>query len=162
MDPEYFKSIEKHMMETKNSNFTNIKPQRRIIRINAGEEIEKKYENSSILYLDELVDKTKSKYNEMTEKIKQQILTGKKKGVVNYQTLGWKQAKEIKNWCDENNIKSDIIEDTNIVRNKLKNIYIWHDIDGNIYDDGTDDYARQWMDFNKIKQNVVYIQVYKQ
>lgn len=93
----------------------------------------------------------------MTEQNIRQIQGSKRK--VKYQTLGWKNAKEIKSWCDENNIFCNIVTDQNITRNKLVNIDVWHSIDGNLYDDGTRDYGHQYLDFRCIKQNVVYVEV---
>ena len=97
----------------------------------------------------------------MTEKIIYQIQNSKRKGITKYQTLGFKQAKEIKLWCDQNNINCNIVEDLIIKRNKLKSIDIWHDEKGILYDDGTHDYGNQYLNFRKIKQNVVYVQISK-
>jgi hypothetical protein len=108
-----------------------------------------------------MVNNSAKKYIKTTENIIHKITNGKRKGKIKYQTLGWKQAKEIKLYCDKNNINCNIIEDDNIMQNKLKNIGIWYDIEGNIYDDGTRDYGRQYLDYRKIKQRVVYIQVVK-
>ena len=161
MDNAYFKSIERHCQITKKNNYTSIKPTRKINRnMFQGEVIEQK----GVIQLPDctikkMVDGVNLKYTKMTEQIIRQIQTTKRKGKVKYQTLGWKQAKEIKSWCDENNIICNIVTDPIITRNKLVNIDVWHSIDGNLYDDGYLDYGNQYLDFRSAKQNVVYVEV---
>jgi hypothetical protein len=165
MDNTYFQNIEINIQQTKtNDNSKIIYPNRELLKRKGikGEEI-KKNRVSKIPQetIDNMVNNSSKKYIKTTENIIHKITNGKRKGKIKYQTLGWKQAKEIKLYCDENNINCDIIEDKNIMQNKLKNIGIWYDIEGNIYDDGTRDYGHQYLDYRKIKQNVVYIQVIK-
>jgi hypothetical protein len=163
MDKTYFTNIERHCQITRNNNYTNIEPTRRINRyMFRGEVIEKT--GCSQIPIDTLkimVDESNKKYKKMTEKIIQQIQTSTRNGKVKYQALGWKHAKEIKSWCDENYINCDIVVDPIITRNKLVNIDIWHAINGNLYDDGYGDYGNQYLDFRSTKQNVVYIEVNK-
>lgn len=162
MDNKYFESIERHCQITKGDiNSTSIKPTRKINRnMFHGKVIEKKgVSQLPIDTIKKMVDGTNKKYIKMKKQIIQQIQTTKRKGKVKYQTLGWKHAKEIKSWCDENNIICNIVTDPNITRNKLVNIDVWHSIDGNLYDDGYEDYGNQYLDFRTIKQNVVYVEV---
>ena len=159
MDNTYFESIERHCQITKKNNYTSIKPTRKINRnMFQGEVIEQTGVSQLPDYtIKEMVDGANLKYTKMTEQIIRQIQTTKRK--VKYQTLGWKQAKEIKSWCDENNIICNIVTDPIITRNKLVNIDVWHSIDGNLYDDGYLDYGNQYLDFRSTKQNVVYVEV---
>ena len=161
MDNIYFESIERHCQITKNNNHTSIRPIRKINRNKfQGEVIEKKGISQLPYYtVKKMVDGSNLKYKKMTEQIIQQIQTTKRNGKVKYQTLGWKHAKEIKLWCDENNVICNIVTDPIITRNKLVNIDIWHSIDGNLYDDGCRDYGNQYLDFRSTKQNVVYVEV---
>ena len=75
---------------------------------------------------------------------------------VSYRSL-WER--QVFKWCDENNVICNIVTDPIITRNKLVNIDVWHSIDGNLYDDGYEDYGNQYLDFRSIKQNVVYVEV---
>lgn len=108
-----------------------------------------------------MIDGSNKKYIDTTTKIIKQIQTNKCNENKKYQTLGWKQAKEIKKWCNENNYVCNIIEDPIIERNKLQYIDVWFDENGDLYDDGTRDYGRQYLDFRSTKQNVVYVQIIK-
>ena len=110
MDNTYFESIERHCQITKKNNYTSIKPTRKINRnMFQGEVIEQTGVSQLPDYtIKEMVDGANLKYTKMTEQIIRQIQTTKRKGKVKYQTLGWKQAKEIKSWCDENNINTDL------------------------------------------------------
>jgi hypothetical protein len=161
MDNTYFESIERHCQITKKNNYTSIKPTRKINRnMFQGEVIEQTGVSQLPDYtIKKMVDGANLKYTKMTEQIIRQIQTTKRKCKVKYQTLGWKQAKEIKSWCDENNIICNIVTDPIITRNKLVNIDVWHSIDGNLYDDGYLDYGNQYLDFRSTKQNVVYVEV---
>lgn len=165
MNNTYFQNIEMNIQQTKtNDNSIIIYPNRKLLKRKniKGEEIKKncisKIPQETI---DNMVNNSAKKYIKTTKNIIHKITNGKRKGKIKYQTLGWKQAKEIKLYCDENNINCDIIEDKNIMRNKLKNIGIWYDINGDLYDDETRDYGHQYLDYRKIKQKVVYIQVIK-
>lgn len=159
MKSDYFESIERHCQECKSM---NVIPNRRcLINKIHGKEIEKRGKRIPYDTLERMVNGSNEKYLRTTEKLKHQILNSKRKGIVKYQTLGWKQAKEIKLWCEQNNIQCDIVEDTKVVRNKLDNINIWFDSDGRLYDDGCRDYGRQYLDFQYKKQQVVYIQINK-
>lgn len=163
MDNTYFESIERHCQITKKKTHTNVEPTRRINK-NAfyGEVIEKTgVSQIPIDTMERMVKGSNLKYKKMTEQIMRQIQTTKRKGKVKYQTLGWKHAKEIKSWCDENNIICNIVTDPIITRNKLVNIDVWHSTDGNLYDDGYNDYGRMYLDFRSTKQNVVYVEVLK-
>ena len=160
MKASYFENIERHCQESEKNNGIII-PTRRCIRISG---IEIKKEGVSQLpdvTLKKMVEGVTKKYVKMTEQITHQIQNSKRQGITKYQTLGWKHAKEIKSWCDENNINCNIVTDQTITRNKLQSIDIWHDKKGNLYDDGYEDYGNQYLDFRKIKQNVVYVQVSK-
>jgi len=160
MDNIYFESIERHCQITKNNNNESIKPMRKINKnMFQGKVIEKKVSQLPDYTIINMVDGANKKYKQMTEKIIHQIQTTKRKGNVKYQTLGWKHAKEIKHWCEQNNIICNIITDPIITRNKLVKIDVWHTIDGNLYSDGYEDYANQYLDFRTIKQNVVYVEV---
>ena len=160
MDNTYFESIERHCQITKKNNYTSIKPTRKINRnMFQGKVIEQTSVSQLPDYtIKKMVDGANLKYKKMTEQIIRQIQTTKRMKV-KYQTLGWKHAKEIKSWCDENNIICNIVTDPIITRNKLVNIDVWHSIDGNLYDDGYEDYGNQYLDFRSIKQNVVYVEV---
>jgi hypothetical protein len=162
MNTSYFENIERHCQESKKHNYVNvIIPTRRCIGI-SGIEIKKEgVSQLPDITLKRMVEGATKKYVKMTERITHQIQNGKRKGITKYQTLGWKHAKEIKSWCDENNINCNISTDQTITRNKLQSIDIWHSIDGNLYDDGYRDYGNQYLDFRSIKQNVVYVQVSK-
>ena len=158
MKASYFENIERHCQESEKKNGIII-PTRRCIRI-SGIEIKKEGVSQLPDYtIKEMVDGANLKYTNLTEQIIRQIQTTKRKGKVKYQTLGWKQAKELKSWCDENNIICNIVTDPIITRNKLVNIDVWHSIDGNLYDDGFLDYGNQYLDFRSTKQNVVYVEV---
>ena len=161
MDNTYFESIERHCQECEKINDNDvIRPTRRCISNISGIEIKKEGVSQLPDYtIKKMVDGANLKYTKMTEQIIRQIQTTKRKGKVKYQTLGWKQAKEIKSWCDENNIICNIVTDPIITRNKLVNIDVWHSIDGNLYDDGYLDYGNQYLDFRSTKQNVVYVEV---
>ena len=161
MDKTYFENIERHCQITNKNNYTSITPTRKIIKnMVQGEIIEKKGVSQLPDYtVETMVVRANLKYNKMTEQIIRQIQTTKRKGKVKYQTLGWKQAKEIKSWCDENDLICNIVTDPVITRNKLVNIDVWHSIDGNLYDDGYRDYGNQYLDFRSTKQNVVYVEV---
>ena len=166
MDNIYFENIEKHCQITDSGIFdkndTILKPTRKINRGQfQGVEIKKDDDVSALpdVTLERMVEGATKKYKKMTEQIINQIRTSKRKGNVKYQTLGWKHAKVIKSWCDENNINCNIVTDPTITRNKLVNIDIWFSIDGNLYDDGYEDYGNQYLDFHSIKQNVVYVEV---
>lgn len=117
------------------------------IEIQGGNEIQK-IKMREIIYKNAI-----QKYKNMTEKIINQIQMSKRKGNVKHQTLGWKQAKEIKKWCEQNNIICNIVEDVNITQNKLHSIDMYVDNDG-INNDN-------YINFIKIKQNVVYVLVNK-
>jgi len=162
MNKKYFESIERFCKVTNRSiNLTTIRPQRRCMSI-TGEVIEKNGESQIPEdTLKRMISGTTQKYKRTTSQIIHQIQTGKRKGTIKYQTLGWKQAKEIKLWCDENKINCNIVEDLNIMRNKLHSIDTWWDIDGTLYDDGTRDYGNEYIDFRIIKQHVVYVQIVK-
>jgi hypothetical protein len=108
-----------------------------------------------------MAERATKKYVKMTEQITHQIQNSKRQGITKYQTLGWKHAKEIKSWCDENNINCNIVTDQTITRNKLQSIDIWHDEKGYLYDDYFDDYGYMYLNYRSIKQPVVYIQVSK-
>ena len=159
MDNTYFESIERHCQITKKNNYTSIRPTRKINRnMFQGEVIEQTgVSQLPDCTIKEMVAGANLKYKKMTEQIIRQIQTTKRN--VKYQTLGWKHAKEIKSWCDENNIICNIVTDPIITRNKLINIDIWHSIDGNLYDDGSRDYGNRYLDFRSTKQNVVYVEI---
>jgi hypothetical protein len=161
MDNAYFESIERHCQITTNNNYTSIKPTRKINKnIFQGKVIERKgVSQIPDCTIKKMVDGANLKYRKMTEQIIRQIQTTKRNGKVKYQTLGWKHAKEIKSWCDENNIICNIVTDPNVTRNKLVNIDVWHSVDGNLYNDGYEDYGNQYLDFRSTKQNVVYVEV---
>ena len=163
MDNTYFESIERHCQITKKNNYTSIKPTRKINRnMFQGEVIEQTGVSQLPDYtIKKMVNGANLKYKKMTEQIIRQIQTTKRNGKVKYQTLGWKHAKEIKSWCDENNINCNIVTDQTITRNKLQSIDIWLDANGDLYDDGGRDYGYMYLDFRRIKQHVVYIQVSK-
>ena len=110
MDNTYFESIERHCQITEKNNYKSIKPTRKINRnMFQGEVIEQTGVSQLPDYtIKKMVDGANLKYTKMTEQIIRQIQTTKRKGKVKYQTLGWKQAKEIKSWCDENNIICNI------------------------------------------------------
>lgn len=164
MNTVYFENIERYFQECEKINYDYIViiPTRRCIRSIRGIEI-KKEDVSQIpdITLKRMVEGSTKKYVKMTDQIIYKIQNGKRKGIIKYQTLGYKQAKEIKLWCDENNINCNIITDQTITRNKLVNIDIWHDKKENLYDDGYEYCGNQYFDFRKIKQNVVYVQVIK-
>ncbi len=162
MDDTYFESIERHCQITNNYHYTNIIPVRRILRLRhiQGREVEKVgVSQIPSDTMERMVRGANEKYKKMTEKIIQQIQTSKRKGKVKYQTLGWKHAKEIKSWCDKNNVICAIVTDPIVTRNKLSSVNIWHTVDGELYNDGTRDYGHQHMDFHHKKQNVVYVEV---
>lgn len=161
MDAVYFESIEKHFQETNVKSSVDINPTRKIIRNLSGQEIKKVHSQIPEDTLKKMLNNTVDKYTRVTNEIKHKIKTGKRKGLIKYQTLGWKQAKEIKLWCCKNNINCDIVEDLNVTRNKLQSINVWHKANGELYDDGTRDYSRQFLDFCNKKQNVVYVQITK-
>ena len=163
MDNTYFESIERHCQITKKNNYTSIKPTRKINRnMFQGEVIEQTGVSQLPDYtIKEMVDGANLKYTKMTEQIIRQIQTTKRKGKVKYQTLGWKQAKEIKSWCDENNIICNIVTDPIITRNKLVNIDVWHSIDGNLYDDGFLDYGNQYHAANSILNYSIKVTILK-
>lgn len=160
MESTYFENIERHCQMTEYNNFTCITPVRKILRNKSGCVVEKT-STSKIPSdtMERMIDGANKKNTRMTEQIIRQIQTSNRKGNVKYQTLGWKHAKEIKSWCDKNNVICNIVTNPIITRNKLVNIDIWHTIDGNLYNDGTRDYGRQYLDFRYVKQNVVYIEV---
>jgi hypothetical protein len=163
MNTAYFENIVRYCQECEKINYNNvIRPIRRCIRNISGIEIKKEgvFQLPDIT-LKKMVEGSTKKYVKMTDQIIYKIQNGKRKGIIKYQTLGYKQAKEIKLWCDENNINCNIITDQTITRNKLVNIDIWHDKEGNLYNDGCRDYGNQYLDFRSIKQNVVYVQVSK-
>ena len=157
MNASYFENIERHCQESEKKNGIII-PTRRCIRISG---IEIKKEGVSQIPCKQMAERATKKYVKMTEQITHQIQNSKRQGITKYQTLGWKHAKEIKSWCDENNINCNIVTDQTITRNKLQSIDIWHDEKGYPYDDGGRDYGNQYLDFRSIKQHVVYIQVSK-
>lgn len=159
MDTTYFERIERHCQATTLNHA--IQPTRRCIKIKGTQILQYYLSVLSSQTLELMANKATQKYRKMLEKITHQIRTSKRKGIVKYQTLGWKQAKEIKLWCDSNNINCKIVEDVNIVRNKLQHIDVWHDINGNLYNDGTRDYSNQHLDFRSRPQKVVYIQIVK-
>ena len=160
MNASYFENIERHCQESEKKNGIII-PTRRCIRI-SGIEIKKEgVSQLPDITLKKMVEGSNKKYVKMTEQITHQIQNSKRQGITKYQTLGWKHAKEIKSWCDENNINCNIVTDQTITRNKLQSIDIWHDEKGVLYDDGYEDYGNQYLDFRSIKQHVVYIQVSK-
>lgn len=161
MDQTYFESIERHCQITKKNNYTSIKPTRRINRNMFHGEVIEKHGVSQLpaCTVERMVDGASIKYRKMTDQIIRQIQTAKRKGNVKYQTLGWRQAKEIKSWCDQNDIICNIVTDPVITRNKLVNIDVWHSIDGNLYDDGCRDYGHQYLDFRRKKQDVIYVEV---
>jgi hypothetical protein len=78
-----------------------------------------------------------------------------------YMTQGYKQAKQIKKYCDENNISCEIEEDQNIKKNKLKSIKLLHDPTGNTYNSECRDYAGEHIIFCKEKCNVIYVKIKK-
>jgi len=163
MNTAYFENIERHCQECKN-NYDSIviRPTRRCISNISGIEIKKEgVSQLPNITVKRMIEGSTNKYLKMTNQIIYQIQNGKRKGITKYQTLGFRQAKEIKLWCDEKNINCNIITDQTITRNKLVNIDIWHDKNGNLYDDGYEDYGNQYLDFRSIKQNVVYVQVSK-
>jgi hypothetical protein len=161
MDKTYFESIERHCQITEKNNYMSITPTRKHLKnMFQGEVIEKKGVSQLPDYtVETMVVRANLKYKKMTEQIIRQIQTTKRNGKVKYQTLGWKQAKEIKSWCDENDLICNIVTDPVITRNKLSNIDVWHSIDGNLYDDGYRDYGNEYLDFRSTKQNVVYVEV---
>ena len=164
MNTVYFENIERYCQECEknNYNYIVITPTRRCIRNISGIEIKKEgVSQIPDITLKRMVESSAKKYVKMTDQIIYKIQNGKRKGIIKYQTLGYKQAKEIKLWCDEKNINCNIITDQTITRNKLVNIDIWHDKKRNLYDDGYEDYGNQYLDFRSIKQNVVYVQVSK-
>ncbi len=113
MDKTYFENIERHCQITKKNNYTSITPTRKIIKnMFQGEVIEKKGVSQLPDYtVETMVVRANLKYKKMTEQIIRQIQTTKRNGKVKYQTLGWKQAKEIKSWCDENDLICNIVTD---------------------------------------------------
>ena len=160
MNASYFENIERHCQESEKKNGIII-PTRRCIRISG---IEIKKEGVSQIpagHCKQMAERATKKYVKMTEQITHQIQNSKRQGITKYQTLGWKHAKEIKSWCDENNINCNIVTDQTITRNKLQSIDIWLDANGDLYDDGGRDYGYMYLDFRRIKQHVVYIQVSK-
>ena len=161
MNASYFENIERHCQVSEKNNGIII-PTRRCIRNISGIEIKK--EGVSQIpagQCKQMAERATKKYVKMTEQITHQIQNGKRKGITKYQTLGWKHAKEIKSWCDENNINCNIVTDQTITRNKLQSIDIWHDEKGYLYDDYFDDYGYMYLNYRSIKQPVVYIQVSK-
>ena len=159
MENTYFERIERHCQEIRGTSLATITPVRQIIMIEKGREITKKCSQIPLDTLERMVGGATNKYKKMTDQIIHQIQTSKRKGTRKYQTLGWKQAKEIQSWCHSNNINCSIVQDTDITRNKLQSIDIWYDINGELYDDGSRDYERQHLDFRNTKQNVVYVQI---
>lgn len=160
MDKDYFLNIERHCQQTKHHNFETIHPTRKCIKNIYGEEIKKNnLSGIPINTLETMVSNANRKYNKTLNDIKNRILASKRKGITKYQTLGYKQSKEIKLWCEENNINCNIVEEPSITRNKLTNIDIWHDTEGNLYDNGCRDYGNMWIDYRNTRQNVIYIQV---
>ena len=161
MNASYFENIERHCQESEKNNDV-IRPTRRCIRSISGIEIKKEgVSQLPDITLKKMVEGSNKKYVKMTEQITHQIQNSKRQGITKYQTLGWKHAKEIKSWCDENNINCNIVTDQTITRNKLQSIDIWLDEKGYPYDDGYEDCGNQYLDFRSIKQHVVYIQVSK-
>lgn len=162
MDSAYFKNIQRHLEVSSSDEISCIVPTRHVLirRQIKGREIGVEHTNA-IPHdtLQKMVSGATNKYTKMTEKIICQIQTTKRKGTVKYQTLGWRQAKEIKLWCNQNNINCTLVEDSHISRNKLISIDIWHNDDGTLYSDGTEDYGREYLDFRKSKQNVVYVKI---
>ena len=162
MNASYFENIVRHCQESEKKNSVIIRPTRRCIRSISGIEIKKEgVSQLPDVTLKKMVEGATKKYVKMTEQITHQIQNSKRQGITKYQTLGWKHAKEIKSWCDENNINCNIVTYQTITRNKLQSIDIWHDEKGVLYDDGYEDYGNQYLDFRSIKQHVVYIQVSK-
>ena len=102
-----------------------------------------------------MINNSNQKYVKMTKKIIYQIQNSKRKDITKYQTFCFRQSKEIKLWCEQNNINCNIVEDLIFKRNKLKSIDIWYNEKEILYDDRTRDYGHQYLDFRKIKQNVV-------
>ena len=161
MNASYFENIERHCQVSEKNNGIII-PTRRCIRNISGIEIKK--EGVSQIpagHCKQMAERATKKYVKMTEQITHQIQNSKRQGITKYQTLGWKHAKEIKSWCDENNINCNIVTDQTITRNKLQSIDIWHDEKGYLYDDYFDDYGYMYLNYRSIKQPVVYIQVSK-
>ena len=161
MNASYFETIERHCQVSEKNNGIII-PTRRCIRNISGIEIKKEgVSQLPDITLKKMVEGSNKKYVKMTEQITHQIQNSKRQGITKYQTLGWKHAKEIKSWCDENNINCNIVTDQTITRNKLQSIDIWHDEKGYLYDDYFDDYGYMYLNYRSIKQPVVYIQVSK-
>ena len=129
MNTAYFENIERHCQECKN-NYDSIviRPTRRCISNISGIEIKKEgVSQLPDITVKRMIEGSTNKYLKMTDQIIYKIQNGKRKGIIKYQTLGFRQAKEIKLWCDEKNINCNIITDQTITRNKLVNIDIWHD-----------------------------------
>lgn len=167
MEASYFENIERHCKDTywnAPASERTIIPNRRCLRGVRGHEIPKIVGVSEIPTdtIKRMVDGANAKYKRTMEQTINKIQNSKRKGTTKYQTLGYKQAKEIKAWCIENNVNCEIIEDQNVTRNKLSSVDIWFDREEDCtYDDGTRDYGRQFLDFRTKKQNVVYIQIIK-
>lgn len=116
--------------------------------------------------IERMSEGAKSKYtrtlNNIIGYIDRFVITSKSNAsTVKYQTLGWKQAKEIKQICDSRDIKCEIVEDNKIERKKLNTIGIWHDTDGSKYSTDTRDNGREELDFHYRTQKVVYVKISK-
>lgn len=152
MDEIDFQNMKKQCQESINK--YTIMPIRRCNSIGECDDHQKKFvDEISDDYLNKISFNTVQKYKKMTEKIINQIQKRKRKGTVKFQTLGWKQAKEIKYWCNQNNIICNIVEDKNITQNKLQYMDSRYDFD---FDDHG---CNRSIVFVKDKQNVVYVQI---
>ena len=113
--------------------------------------------------MERMIDGTHKKYTKTLNNIIKCVDKFKinKLNEVKYQTLGCKQAKEIKKYCELNGVGCQIIQDDKLERKKLTSIGIWHDKDKNQYDTDTRDYGREYLDFHYSRQKVVYVKLNK-
>lgn len=154
MNAEHFLHMERHIHE----NYTIDKDTiyRRIRnRLYAGKEIPKLGCQLYVDRLEKMAEGANKKYQRNTNDIIKRIQNAKRKGITKYQTLGYKQAKEIKKWCQENNIDCSIVCDNEITRKKLTNIDVWFE------SNWQENFGTDQINFVHKRQNVVYIQIKK-
>ena len=155
MDIHFNNITKKYKLDLKNGEYMSRRCHHPYTFSKSNEELNECDRN--LIDVEKCIKNYNNKYNEILNHINKMGNGISKK----YQTLGYKQAKEILRYCQMNNITCEIVVDDKIKRNKLSEICVLYDDGNNVFNSGYEDYGNEGLDFKYVKQNVVYVKITK-